>query len=95
MPVALVWLAASIIAYFTADTIMSHLSTTTKEKEKLLNATAKIAKDLNLSADQTAKILAQTQSEAGGTNSSSFGDILKYGIIGIGAILLLTNLNKK
>ena len=68
-----VFAVVSIIALVSGVMITDDLTTTTEEREDLLNTTAQTVKDLGLTNEQAAALMTQTQAEAGG---SGFGGLL-------------------
>lgn len=71
----LIWAVVAIIGFFTAQTIVDDLTTTTEEKESLLRTTQQTAKDLGLTPEQAAGLITQTQAEA--SAGTGLGDTVK------------------
>ena len=87
----LIWAVVAIVAAFTAATITDDLTTTTQEKEELLRTTQQTAKELGLTPEQAAGLITQTQAEA---SQGGITDVLKWGLLGVSAILVLPQLVK-
>ena len=87
----LIWAVLAIVGAFTAVTITDDLTTTTQEKEELLRTTQQTAKDLGLTPEQAAGLITQTQAEA---SQGGITDVLKWGLLGVAAILVLPQLIK-
>lgn len=86
----LVWGVIAIAGFFTADSIVGEITTTSGEKESLLKATADYSREFKLTSTQAASIASQTQKEASeGTGFlSSAGTAMKWGV-GIGGSALI------
>lgn len=86
----IIWGAIALIAAFTAYEITDELNTTAEEKADLLKQTQATLKDLNVTGQQAANIIQDTQQQAteGSGVFGGFGSILKLApwAIGIWAV---------
>lgn len=82
----IIWGAIALIAAFTAYEITDELTTTAEEKGELLEQTKLTLKDLNISGQQAANIIQDTQQQAteGSGVMGGFGSILKLAPWAIG-----------
>jgi len=60
----LIWAVIAIVGAFTAAKITDDLTTTTQEKQELMQTTQQTCKDLGLTTEQCAEMISQTQKEA-------------------------------
>ncbi len=88
----LIWAVIAIITSFAAVKITDDLTTTTQEKEQLLDKTAQTCKDLKLTPDQCNAMITSTQAQA--SQGSGLGDIFKYGMLLVGGAILLPQILK-
>lgn len=94
MPILLVWAVVAIAAMFTAEEITSMLTNTAADKEKLVTAMDKFAKDNNLPPDAAAALLSSSFVPKGSGTEPGFFDQIKtlalwsaVGIIGFKVVL--------
>lgn len=83
-----VWAIVAIAALVTAAKIVDDLTTTAQEKEALMKTTQDTCKNLNLSPDQCANLINNTQEQASDT-SGGIGTTLKWGAIIVGGFFIL------
>jgi len=88
----LVWAAIAAYALWTVKQVTDDMTTTTQEKEHLLQVTAETVKDLGLTPDQAAALISQTQAQA--SEGSGLGDIIKYGLLGLLGLFAVQTFNK-
>jgi hypothetical protein len=74
----LIWAVVWIIGFFTAEKVVDDLTTTTQEKEELMKTTQDTCAKLNLTKEQCAAMISQTQSEA--SSGTGIGDMIKMGL---------------
>jgi hypothetical protein len=92
----IIWGVVAIVAAVSAAYITKRLTVTTEDRKELMEATAQTCKDLNISPEESGKLLLGTQQEAT-KNSEGFKgmtDIFKYGALA-GIILLFISKSKK
>ncbi len=84
------WLIGTVIALFSAAYIANRFTTSTSERQSLLQSTADMAKKLNLSPAQTAALLSQVNT----STTSDIGGTIKNVILGVAVIFGLNMLSK-
>ena len=88
----LIWGAIAIFGLWTAQEVTDDFTTTTQEKAELLKATQDTALALGLTPEQASGLISQTQKEA--SEGSGLGDIIKYGLFAVAAIMIIPQITK-
>lgn len=92
----LIWAVIAIAGFFTAQQVVDDLTTTTQEKQELLEATSKTAKELGLTNEQATSLINETQQQA--SEGTGLGSTVKWlaaaAAVAFIAPPLLNSLNK-
>lgn len=90
----IIWAVIAIVAAFTATEIVDETNTTVEERQELMDSSAQTCAELNLSPEQCAQMINNTQTQATTTSGGGIG-LMGWALLAFLGFTAFKNHNKK